>query len=85
MSQREQKRKAKDLDKPIAQKMPRINIGNNADCQSTHCEALRQVFVKKKSTSLFSGGKTSECKRQIHCNHSSSSIAIIISGIKYIL
>ena len=49
MSQREQKRKAKDLDKPIAQKMPRINIGNNADCQSTRCEALRQVFVKKKS------------------------------------
>ena len=47
MSQREQKRKATDLDKPIAQKMPRINIGNNADCQSTHSEALRQVFCQK--------------------------------------
>jgi hypothetical protein len=43
MSQREHKRKATDLDKPITQKMPRINIGN------TDCEALRQVFVKKKS------------------------------------
>jgi hypothetical protein len=49
MSQREQKRKATDLDKPIAHKMQRINIGNNADCQSTHCEAMRQLFFKKKS------------------------------------
>jgi len=45
MYQREEKRKATDLDKPIARKMPRINDY----CHCTHCEAMTQFLVKKKS------------------------------------
>ena len=47
--QRELKRRATGLDKPISHKTPRINIGNNAECQCTLCQGLKQDFVKKKS------------------------------------